>query len=132
MSRENGLSYLHPLAVALQVEEVEVLVLEYQPPIEKGPYPMLCAAGGGRSREVRLSVRSFSGDLEHVVCSKDERREVGSPSEDKVDSVSENRRVQVGYRREYLVSLQQLFTEQLLLATGHVVLLWIHKFWKVI
>jgi len=30
---------LHPFAVASQVEEAEVLEPEYEPPIEKGPYP---------------------------------------------------------------------------------------------
>jgi len=31
---------LHPPEVASQVEEASVLVLEYEPPIENGPYPM--------------------------------------------------------------------------------------------
>jgi len=30
-------THLHPLAVTSQVKEAEVLVLEYEPPIEKGP-----------------------------------------------------------------------------------------------
>jgi len=39
-----GSAYLHPLAVASQVEEAEVLVLEYEPPIENGPYPTYALA----------------------------------------------------------------------------------------
>ena len=33
-------AYLHPYVFASQVDEAEVLVLECEPPIQKGSYPM--------------------------------------------------------------------------------------------
>jgi len=119
--------------VASQVEEAEVLVLEYGPPIENWAVVYdAYASGVGRGRKVRLDIGSFTSDLEHDVRGEEERWKHGSGINGLVmTAVSGNFGGRTGrVHREHLVALQELFTSQFIVTVSHEVLFWIHEFRK--
>ena len=86
---------MHPLAVASQVEEAEVLVLEYEPPIEKGPYATYAPA---ELEEVEKW--DWISEVSPVISSTTFAARRNARKRDRnqrTETISENGRLQVGY-----------------------------------
>jgi len=89
-------THLHPLAVASQAEEAEVLVLEYEPPIEKGPYARYVACTLAELEEVEKW--DWISEVSPVISSTTfAARRNAIDRNQRTDNASENGDVQVGY-----------------------------------